>query len=281
MTERRLSTSQQTRETSQYLDVSIEGTLKKADSGSEDRINAIFRIDHICLAMSSQAEPDSMLRYDSKVDKPGQGNRLADLMATVADARLTLQIGPSGQLLELRGLDPRWRAAGIVVAPPDLLAAQWQFRDMSMADLVAEALFPPVPDGELRNGDKFTFDLPVNIPLVAQFTSRLSGVLSTVCPDRPGQYGEGDAPASSAIVVSATGDIQPAAPALAGVPPAISPTVRKARHHRELTLDPQNRSLSLEDDRVLETTVTLAPPHGSKQLEMTLHQTRSLKARRG
>jgi len=279
--EHRVTESQEAGKTIQDLDLSIEGTLKKDKAGAEGSIGASLHFDRIRLSVGEKNRTDSLLRYDSQTDKPGKGNRLADLMAVVADAKLALRVSPNGQLLELRGLDPKWRAAGIVMAPPDLLTAQWLFRDMSMAELVAEALFPPAPDRELTDGYKWSFDLPANIPLTAQFTSHLAARVEQMHPAAQPWPAGNDGPASPILRIAATGQIEPAAAPLKDVAPAIRPAVSASSHHLRLTFHPKTGFITHSSKRVLTTDLTLTPPQGNHRLRMRIHQVRTLEAERG
>ncbi len=266
LTEHRTTNSPQTDSVTQVLELELRAILKPGKTEADGSVRAVLEVTHTSLRTTTPTEPVSMLTYDSRKDKAGKGNRLADLMAIVADVKLALKIAPDGRLVELRGLDAKWRAAGIIMAPPDLLAVQWLFRDNSMQELVSEALFPPMPATAKRTGDSWNAEIPASIPLAAQLTSHLRFELS------PGEDADRT---SGSVRVKAAGQIKPTKPLL-DAPPAIQPAVNSASHTVQIQLNPESGLLRQKSTRTLDVDLTLTPPSGNDRLKMKLRQDRQM-----
>jgi len=270
--EHRVTESAETGPTTQELELDLRASLKADKTRDDGSVEATLQFERIRLRMSPRSGSGAMLNYDSQTDKPKNGNPLADLMALVAGEKLHLHVGPDGRLLALRGLDPKWRAGGIVMAPPDLLAAQWLFRDMSMSELLGEALFIAVPAGPCRSGEKWEFDMPANIMLVARFTSHLRCTMDA-------------APAVSGLtermIIHGAGDIEPAKPIIEDAAPAIRPFVEAGNHKLAATFDLSTGVSTQTSEREIAVALTLTPPEGSERLKMTIRQTRKLTSERG
>lgn len=272
--ERRVSSGQGMPETVHELDLDLSASLEPDpdEPGRPSRRLLVFQ--HLGLTLSMQGQTETRLSYDSRTDEPGTGNPLADLMSCVKDARLKLEIGPSGRLRNLTGLDPRWGQAGMVLAPPALIAAQWYFRDMAMQELLAEALFPPMPASPVRPGDRWEIDMPANIPLVARLNSRLSHELTEDELTMPG-------PVTDYTTIRALGVITPAGEILPNERPGMTAVVQDASHHVLMRVAPETHQLSLTSKRHIKALVRLTPPTGTEQLAMTVQQQRTLTAQRG
>lgn len=272
LVEHRVTESPEAGRSVQELELELQASLKAGKTEPDGAVTATLQFDRIRLKMDSPDHPEETRTYDSQTDKPQKGSPLADLLTVVADARLDLRVSPNGRLIELRGLDPKWRAAGTIMAPPDLLAVQWLFRDMCMGELVAEALFLPMPASPVQPGDAWEFDVPANIPLMAQLTSRLRCTM-----DRQ----PADDKTSEAIVICGSGCIEPTEPALKNSPPAIRPFVESSSHTMTARLDPATSVFRQTSERRVRLGLTLAPPTGAERLRMSVDQTRKLAAGRG
>jgi hypothetical protein len=271
--EHRLTSSPAAGETREELYLDLHATLQATGNNSDGAVPASLKINRICLTMNSSGPSRPQLSYDSQTDKPNNGNPLADLMATVADAKLSLRVSREGRLIELHGLDAKWRAANIIMAPPSLFTAQWMFRDAGMAELVSEGLFPSVPDRPVDMGDEWEFDVPLNIPLVARLTSHVRCAVLSSENDRTD--------ALKTVGISGGGSVQPANLADSDVAPAIQPRVQTTSGHGiKLLIDPRTGSFSLTSGGRVEVELTLKPPAGDERLQMTISRRRSLQTER-
>ena len=159
----------------------------------------------------------------------------------------------------------------MLMCPPALLSAQWLFRDITMQELVSEALFPPMPAGGIRSGDQWDVVIPASIPLAAQLDSTIRSRLLT----------PSERTAPGIIQIEGKGTIAPAKLIIADLEPAIRPTIHRAEHTVSLTVNPETHTLKQESKRKLELGLHLIPPTKSQTLEMKIKQTRELTAIRG
>lgn len=260
------------------LMVDLSGTLTKShgeDSHKEGRqnkdIHAVLIFDRILVSYEA-SQPPLNLHYDSESDTSGQGNALADMMTHMQGAKLAVTLSQTGRVRDIDGLDAIWREANILAAPPPLFPVQWTFRDITMTELLAEALFPPMPGAAVGLGDRYETDIPANIPLLARFNSHLRGRVVLL------EFSEQD---STLAHLEVMGEIGDAAPILAGEVPAIRPTIRTATHTIIQTVDPQTHSLEQNCVREMEIGLKMQPPAGESDLELTLIQKRTLTSQRG
>ena len=154
------------------FDFTIDGTLSAAEPQDDGTSRTTLAFRHIAVTLGVVGQDNGMLSYDSAVDKPGQGNVLADTMHVVAGATCDLRVSEQGELLELSGLNPLWRRANMILAPPATFTAQWAFRDIAMHELVNEALFPPMPRDPVAPGMTWKSEAPTDIPLTARLVSQ-------------------------------------------------------------------------------------------------------------
>ncbi len=253
------------------LDLELTGSLRRTDD-VDGRITATLKLERIQLQLGLSDRPETMLTYDSTTDPPNQGNPLADVMAVVANAELTLELSPTGRLRRAAGLDHLWHKADILLAPPGLLAAQWIFRDLGMTELLSEALFPPMPGSPVRVGDAWEIVVPANVPLVARLDARVKSTLADLAP-----HGE----AESQARIDATAEIRPAGDILPGAPPAIRPIVRSASCRVVQTIRPDTHELQQRGEQSVELLIQMVPPAGDQRLDMTLIRSRILTSERG
>ncbi len=272
--ERRETAGEGAGEFAHELHLDLTATLTRTGVEPSGEIRAKLVLKHVKLEFGMPDRAETMLTYDSATDEPNKGNPLADIMTHVSDAELSLRIGPSGRLRDLHGLDPRWRKAGLIMAPPGLLAAQWLFRDLSMRELVAEALFPPMPAGPVRVGDAWEIDVPADIPLVARLNARVRHTLTATATDLDGAEGP-------VARIKGTGRIEPAPEILEGAAPAIQPIVKTGSVRITQTVRPGSQGLAQRSERTVEVLLTLTPPAGNDRSRMTIKQTRELISRRG
>ena len=254
------------------LHIDLSGTLAKPKKPHRDvPPGGVLVFEHIQIEYRS-GQDNVHLHYDSATDAEGQGNALADMMVHVKGVELRLSLTPTGRLRDLDGLDAIWRKADMLVAPPPLFAVQWLFRDLSMTELVAEALFPPMPGAAVGPADRWEMYIPANIPMVVRFNSHLTGRLTRLGANNRGE------PIAHIDVV---GDIINAPSILEGEAPAIRATLQSASHQITQVVDPHEHALEQTNLRRMETVLKLQPPTGESSLEMTLTQTRTLIASRG
>lgn len=254
------------------LHLELTGTLLGEPSRDLEAIRARLVLEHITLEYSAPGKPGETFKYESGRDSADGDKALADLMDVVARAEISLTISPTGRLIECDGLDPLWRKANLLMAPPALLTAQWLFRDIGMCELLSEALFPPMPSESVRAGERFGVKLPVNIMLAAPLVSELSGTL--VRANRDLQSGE-------TAEVELTGTIRPDDATSSDERPGLIPVVRSSSHEVSQRIAPEARGLEQESRRSVEVALTLQPPSGNERREMIIHQTRLLVSRRG
>lgn len=267
--EHRVTTSAQTGSTTRDVDLDLRGMLKAVKTRDDGTIQTALRFAQIRLKIST---PESSLTYDSGSDKADKGNALADLMEVVADAELTLLVSPDGRLLELHGLNHRWREAGIILSPPQLQVAQWLFRDNVMLGLVGEALFPAMPPGPAQVGDTWEAEIPADIPLAVRLNSCLRWKVSSIAHDNP---------ASAEVQLDAGGEVQLAASPLKDSSPAIRPHLKAGSHTVQARVCPATGAFQQNSSRLVEVELILTPPAGEERLQTTIHQERTLAAQRG
>ena len=240
--ERRETISQDVGKVTHELKLDLTATLTRAAPSTDGGVEVKLVFKHIKLNVGMPDRPETKLAYDSATDKPNTGNPLADVMAHVAGAELALRIGPSGRLRGLHGLDVRWRKANLLMAPPALLTAQWLFRDAGMKELVAEALFPPMPAGPVRIGDAWEVDVPANIPLVARLNARVRSTLKRITRGADGVEGP-------TARIEGAGKIEPAPEILEGDTPAIHPIVKTGSVKITQDVIPSSQSLAQRSER--------------------------------
>ncbi|MGQ9650117.1 MAG: hypothetical protein ACUVXJ_08400 [Phycisphaerae bacterium] len=267
--EHRVTESFETGPTTQDVDLDLQAVLKAVKTRDDGAVEAKLRFARICLNIRT---PESALTYDSGSDKTGRGHSPAGFMEAVSDAELTLLVGPDGRLMELSGLNHRWREAGIIVPPPHLMAAHWMFRDNSMFELLGEALFPAVPAGPARVGETWEAEIAADIPLAARMNSRLHWSICSVT---------NDSPAPAEVRFRAKGDVQVAAPPLQDSSPGIRPRLKSGIHNVEAKLCPATGTIQQSSNRLIDVELILTPPSGEERLRTTIHQERWLTAQRG
>jgi len=253
------------------LDLQLYASLKRTRQTEEGEIEAELAFQRIVMKYGLVGRERHQFAYDSASDKPNSGNPLADLMQHVSDAVCYLRVGPSGRLRALHGLDPRWGRANLLMAPPALLTAQWTFRDVSMGELVAEALFPPMPASPVRQGDTWDVTVPANIPLVARIHSRLHSKLTHIEHNEKGQ------PIVSIIGV---GQLSPAPDLIEGQTPAIYPTIKSASHKVTQTVIPATGAFAQQQQIELVAKITMKAPADDTSLTMTIQRKRVLESKR-
>ncbi len=267
--EHRVTDSAETGSTTQDLDLDLRARLKAVKTRDDRTVEATLRFEQIRLKIGP---PEPALTYDSRSDKRGKGNSLADLMEVVADAELNLLIGPDGRLLELHGLNHKWRTAGIILPPPHLLTAQWLFRDNSMLELISEALFPVMPPGSVQVGDTWETSVPADIPLAVRLDSCLGWSVSSIANNKP---------ASVEVQLDGNGQVQLAASPLKDAPPGIRPHLKTGTHTAKARVCPKTGAFQQTSGRLIEVELTLTPPAGKERLRATIRQERRLTAQRG
>lgn len=255
------------------LELDLTGTLTRERERPNRESEARLVLNQIKLRLGVAGQAEQTLSYDSAKDEPGQGNPLADVMAVFKDAEVELVVGPSGRLRELSGLTQRWGKTGMIMAPPALLTAQWLFRDESMQELVAEALFPPMPAGPVAVGDAWEVVMPANVPLVARLNARVRSTLKEV-------DGRADETRAGRVKLEGSGTLEPAPPILPGDRPAIQPAVKNGTMTIVQYVNAGSPSLVQASRRNLEMLLTLTPPTGDERVQMTIKQTRRLVSRR-
>lgn len=253
------------------LHLDLRGTLKRTGGRDNGDVEAELTLDQIRLRFGRPDQAGAMHAYDSAKDEPGQRNPLADVMSPIAGIKLGLVVDAAGRLRELHGFGGKWSGDRLLVEP-ELLTAQWLFRDDSMKILVAEALFPPMPADPVRPGDAWEFDTPANIPLVVRLDAHLRATLAGV--NDLGTERE-------RVTLCTSGDIVPAPELFPDAPAAIQPTVKTGIVKLDQTVFPSTASLRQHSTRTLEMQLTLTPPAGDERSRMTLHQTRTLSVTRG
>jgi hypothetical protein len=271
LAEHRETTGEDLPKTVHELELHLTGLLTR-DGAPKENGDVLARLvfEHVRLSFGSPGEPGAMLTFDSALNKAGRGDALADIMVHVARAEVVLRIDARGRLVELRGLDPLWRKANLLLVPPALLTAQWMFRDAGMAEVVAEALFPPMPTRPVKPRDTWQFTMPVNIPLMARLTSNLTGRLEEVRP-------EGQAVLT---LVTSPGTIEPSPELIDGHPPGLQPVIESAEHSVGISVDPRGLSYRQASERKLELLLSLTPPVTSASRQMRVKQVRRLDAER-
>ncbi|HPD31488.1 MAG TPA: hypothetical protein PLL20_15970 [Phycisphaerae bacterium] len=267
--EHRLTESAETGSTTQDVDLDLHALLRAVKVRDDGAVEATLRFVRIRMKVDA---PQSSLAYDSENDKAGKGDQLADLMEAVTDAELTLLVSPDGRLLELRGLDHRWRQAGVIVPPPHLLAVYWFFRDNCMLELVGEALFPVMPAGRAQVGETWEAEIPADIPLAARLNSCLRWSLCSVTDDDP-------VPAE--VWFEAKGTVRLADLPMKDTSPGIRPYLKSGTHNVEAKLCPATGTFQQSSSRLIDVELILTPPSGKERLRTTIHQERRLTAQRG
>lgn len=269
--EHRTTTGQDIPETVNELHLEVTGRLLPPALPQNPAPSLLF--EHIVLSYGDPGRQGGMLTYDSAVDKPKQGNPLADIMTVVNRAEATLTFDRPGELRELDELDARWRGADMLMVPPALLTAQWMFRDIGMGELVSEAFFPPMPQSSVRAGETWKVDLPANVMLVAPLAAELTGRCMKVINDAETKQ--------PVVEASLAGKIKPREEVFGDVPPSVRPTVEESRCEITQVIRPADHALKQESKRELVLRVTLQPPNDGAPRTMTIHQTRTLKSTRG
>jgi len=266
LSEHRETTVQDAATTVSQLDLTLEGNLVAGTKGGESAA-ASLTFDRIRLVYGEPAGPREMLSYDSTGDRAGQGNPLADLLVIVVGAQLQVSLEPTGRFVELNGLDVLWRKADVILAPPPLLPAQWIFRDLGMGELVAETLFPPMPQASVRVGESWRTTLPANVMLAAPLRVHLQATLTGIdCTPRGRRVAS----------VRLEGAMEPALDIYGSDEPGIVPQVASSTHRVDLRIEPESCSLRQTSRRELELHLTLRPPHGGETRTMIIRQTRTL-----
>lgn len=269
LVEHRVTESAETGSTTQDLDLDLRATLKAVKTRDDRTVEATLQLRQIRLRIVT---PEASLAYDSRSDKRDKGNSLADLMEVVADAELNLLIGPDGRLLELHGLNHKWRTAGIILPPPHLITAQWLFRDNNMLELISEALFPVMPPGSVQLGDTWETNVPAGIPLAVRLDSCLGWSVSSIANNNP---------ASVEVQLDGKGQVQLAASPLKDAPPGIRPHLKTGTHTAKARVCPKTGAFQQTSGRLIEVELTLTPPAGKERLRATIRQERRLTAQRG
>lgn len=267
--EHRLTESVETGPTAQDVDLDLQAALKAVKTRDDGTVEAKLRFARIRLNIGT---PESALTYDSGSDEAGKGNSLADLMEVVSDAELTLLVSSDGRLIELYGLDHRWREAGVIVPPPHLVVAHWMLRDNSMLELIGEALFPAVPAGPARVGETWETEIAADIPLAARLNSCLRWSICDATSDNR-------VPAE--VRLRANGEVRLAALPLQDSSPGIRPRLKSGSHKVEVKLCPATGTFQQSSNRLIAVELILTPPSGEERLRATIHQQRRLTAQRG
>jgi len=292
-----LKTALLPRETAQPVDVSIleerttethegvrathrmtlrrQGELSRTGAQEDGTVLAAMTLHRVRLHYG-QVDPERrMFAYDSQEDATGKENPLADLMSIVAESEIRLRVSDEGRLIEVSGLDARWRGAGVLMAPPALLQAQWTFRDIPMRYLLAEALFPALPGRSLEVNDTWSSEEAIYVAVVSRLIAETRNTLSELHAFKQ----DGDARIRCTIKQKA--EFRPAAPILENRPPSLETEVRQGTGTGTLDIVPETGDMEYTFKRRLDLAVYQVPPEGDRSPPMTIQQRFEVQAKRG
>jgi hypothetical protein len=194
------------------------------------------------------------IRYDSRQDKPGQGNTTADLLAAIVGREFRIRLGPGGQFEEFTGFNTAWRSQGLLAAPASVVSIQFLFRDHAMLGLLRESLSP-------------------TLGREAEMPGEIPGVAMLECAARFNVEPRNASMPHSRIRVQGQGDVRATRPD-ADIPTAgLLCEVTSGRQTWDLLLDTQTHQIIHNEmirDVVL--TVKLVPPTPSDSPATTIRQ---------
>lgn len=257
------------------LELELRATLSKTGLNQAGHVLARLSLDRIELRFGMLEPEKTMLSYDSEKDDRNQDQPLAELMQVVAGCELELAVSPEGKLVHLAGLDTRWRRAGILMAPPALMQAQWLFRDIPMQYLLAEALFPVLPEEPMGMNDTVSSQEMIHVPLVSRLTGETRNTLREIVAFRQNDT------TRMRYILRRESTFRPAKPILEGRPPSLATEVRDGTQSGTLEVIPDSGDMTYAFKRRLELAVYQVPPEGDRSPPMTIEHTVAVEVKRG
>ncbi len=254
--------------TKHVLEMHLSGKLRRTGDNEAGDILASMTLDRVQMRYGTR--PGGILQSGAPNEK--DDNPIGKLLEVVRGAELQLRLSPSGELLDVSGLNARWRKAGMLMAPPALLQVQWMFRDHAMRDLLAEVLFPPLTSETVAQNDTWKSASILTVPVVARLKAETTNTVSRVRADHDG------AELVHLVMKSA---VRPADPILPGREPSLKTEVIAAEVAANLELVPASGAMASTSMRNLELEVRQVPPKGELSPPLTIKIERKCDVARG
>jgi hypothetical protein len=250
----------------QELHIELSGTLRGETPLPRADSKAVLVLETIAVHYRGPESPRT-LDYDSEAPA-GDPSRLGDILSKARGTELSVLLTPRARIRELSGLDAIWRSADVLRLAPAARTVLNRFRDQQMGELLGEALFPPMPGGQLGPGDRWESESPADIAGIAPLTSVLTGRIARTST----------APEGLPIIhLQITGTLKPSTIAV-GWSSGRRVEVRKGVDDIALAVDWNTRSLQQESRREVELTKPLDTQLGAL---LIIRQHRTLKSSRG
>jgi hypothetical protein len=210
---------------------------------------------------------DQPIWYDSYVNAPGGGNPLADLLGVIVGRTFEIRATPDGRFVEVRHIDDMWGGADLFIPPAAGLSVQMLFRDLSMHQLLTEALAPPLPRDLSRRGATCEASIAGDVPMVTPLA--WDATFEVVGPQEVDRQ--------PCVYLRGTGAVRvnrhPDDPTDAG----LLSTVRSGTQQAHLYVDPKTgRVIRQGIVRDLTLDVQLKPPAGGETPSATITQRRTI-----